>query len=170
METMTSRVSNETIKKGTDIQSANTIKSLMDVQEDHFSVRILPRYDLQKERFLPAKLKKIYPIDPFTARVWVAIGSNIRRLYDESLPLIPLDECAFATQMLRAEGNDGASYLYSDTTKSEVDFYFQGCGFELKSGGHPTPKQKEILRRCSQSFSVTRKTLPLMAYLVGEGR
>jgi len=168
--TMTSRVSYETLKKGTDIQSANTVKALMDLQEDHFSVRILPRYDLQREKFPPAKLKKIYPIDPFTARIWSAIGSQVRRLYDETVPSVPLDECAFATQMLRSEGNDAASYLYSETSKSEIDFYFQGCGFELKSGGKPTLKQKEILRQCPQSFVLTQKTLPLMSYLVGEGR
>ncbi len=170
VETMTSRVSYESLKKGTDIQSANTVKALMDVQEDHFSVRLLPRYDLQKGRFLPAKLKKIYPIDPFTARIWSAIGSQTRRLYDESVPDVSLDECAFAAQMLRSEGNDVASYLYSETTKSEVDFFFQGCGFELKSGGKPSPKQKEILRECPQSFVLTKQTLPVMAYLVGEGR
>lgn len=170
IETMTSRVSYETLKKGTDIQSANTVKTLMDLQEDHFSIGVFSRYDLQKERFLPAKLKKIYPIDPFTARVWSAIGSQIRRLYDETVPSAPLDECAFATQMLRSEGNDVASYLYSETSKSEIDFYFQGCGFELKSGGNPTPKQKEMLRQCPQSFVLTRRALPLMAYLVGEGR
>ena len=73
--------------------------------------------------------------------------------------------------MLRSEENHvAASYLYSEASKSEVDFYFQDCGFELKSGGKPTPKQKEILKQCPQSFVVTKKTLPLMAYLVGEGR
>jgi len=170
IETITSRVSYETIKKGTDIQSANTVKTLMDLQEDHFSIRVVPRYDLQKESFLPAKLKKIYPIDPFIARVWAAIGANVRRLYDESVPVISLDECAFASQMLRREENGTAAYLYSDTTKSEVDFFFEGCGFELKSNGTPTPKQKELLLRCPQSFVLTRENLPLMAYLVGEGR
>src|SRR3989338_7796889 len=35
-ETMNSRVSYEALKKGTDIQSANTVKTLLDLQEDHF--------------------------------------------------------------------------------------------------------------------------------------
>ncbi len=169
-ETLNSRVSYESLKRGTDIQSANTIKTLLDLQEDHFALHALPRFDIQKEKFLPSKLKKIYPIDPFITRIWAAIGWNIRRLYEESLPQLKLDECAFLTQMLRQEGSMPMSYLYSDRHKSEIDFYFENCGFELKSNGNPTKNQKHLLRECPQSFVVKKTQLPLMAYLLGEGR
>lgn len=170
IDTMTSRVGFETLKKGTDIQSANTIKSLLETQEDHFSIRVLPRYDLQKGVHLPSKLKKIYPLDPFIARIWAAIGWNVRRVFKEGLPVLSLDECAFQTQMLRSEEPSEASYLYSEATQSEIDFYFRSCGFELKSNGQPTKKQKEMLRACPQAFVVRKEKLPLMAYLIGEGR
>ena len=169
-ETLNSRVSLETIKKGTDVQSANTIRALLDMQEDHFSIRVLPRYDLQKGKFLPSKLKKIYPLDPFIARIWAAVGWNVRRLFEESLPALPLDECAFLSQTFRRARTNEVSYLYSDAAKAEVDFYFDDCGFELKSNGNPTKKQAEILRQCPQSFVVRTANLPLMAYLIGEGR
>lgn len=169
-ETLNSRVSYEALKKGTDIQSANTIKTLLDLQEDHFSLHALTRFDWQRKKPLPSKLKKIYPLDPFLARVWSAIGWNIRRLYAESLPPLHLDECAFLTQMLRTEGFFPVSYLYSDQSKSEVDFYFEGCGFELKSNGNPTRNQKAILDHCPQFFVVKKNHIPLMAYLVGEKR
>ncbi len=169
-ETLNSRVSFETLKKGTDIQSANTVKTLLEIQEDHFSIRVLPRFDLQKLKFLPAKLKKIYPLDPFTARVWAAIGWRIRRLHQMSIPELPLDECAFLTQTYRWQESLDVSYLYSNTTKAEVDFFFDDCGFELKSNGHPTPKQQEILNQCPQAFVVRKEKLPLVAYLIGEGR
>ena len=169
-ETLNSRVSYESLKRGTDIQSANTIKTLLDLQEDHFALHALPRFDIQKEKYLPSKLKKIYPIDPFIARIWAAIGWNIRRLYEEFLPQLKLDECAFLTQMFRQEGSMSASYLYSDRRKSEIDFYFENCAFELKSNGNPTENQKHLLRECPQSFVVKKTKLPLMAYLLGEGR
>ena len=169
-ETMNSRVSYETIKKGTDIQSANTIRSLLEMQEDHFAIRSLPRMDLQRKKFLPAKLKKVYPIDPFIARIWAAIGSSVRRLYEESVPGLSMDECAFLTQTHRWGDPKEVSYLYQDTSKSEVDFYFDECGFELKSNGNPTSKQMEILRQCPQAFVVKKGQLPLVAYMIGEGR
>lgn len=169
-ETSNSRVSYEALKKGTDIQSANTIKTLLDLQEDHFSLHVVSRLDPQRDKPLPSKLKKIYPVDPFIARIWAAIGWNIRRLYRESLPPLFLDECAFLSQLLRSEGSFPISYLYSDQSKSEVDFYFEGCGFALKSNGNPTHHQKALLKTCSQSFVIRKNTLPLMAYLLGEGR
>ena len=169
-DTLNSRVSYESIKKGTDIQSANTIKTLLEIQEDHFSLAMLPRFDPEKQKFLPAKLKKIYPIDPYIARVWSAIGWNVRRLYSESLPSLQLKECAFFLQTFRRREISPVSYLYNDTSKSEIDFYFQNCGFELKSNGNPTPKQREMLKKCPQAFVVKKKHLPLMAYLVGEKR
>lgn len=169
-ETMNSRVSFESIKKGTDIQSANTIRSLLEIQEDHFSIRVIPRFDPQKKKFVPIKQKKIYPIDPFIARVWASIGWNIRRLFDESVPSLNIDECAFLTQMNRWVDNPEASYLYRDKSKSEVDFYFNECAFELKSNGAPTNKQREILNETPQSFVVRRKNIPLVSYLIGEGR
>ena len=72
--------------------------------------------------------------------------------------------------MLRTENQLPISYLYSDRTKSEIDFYFEDCGFELKSNGNPTKNQKELLKTCPQSFVIKQGKLPLMAYLVGEGR
>ncbi|MBI1909193.1 MAG: ATP-binding protein [Deltaproteobacteria bacterium] len=169
-ETLNSRVGYESLKKGTDIQSANTIKTLLNIQEDHFSIRVLPRYDLQRGKFLPSKLKKIYPLDPFMARVFAAIGWNLRRLYDESLPPLRLDECAFLTQMTRWIDPPEVSYLYSEKSQSEVDFYFEECGFELKSAGDPTAKQREILKLCPHAFVLTKEKIPLMAYLIGEER
>lgn len=169
-ETLNSRVSYEALKKGTDIQSANTIKTLLDLQEDHFAIHAITRFDPQKEKPLPSKLKKIYPLDPFIARIWTALGWNIRRLYTESTPSLQLDECAFLTQMLRMEPSSGISYLYSEQTKSEVDFFFEGCGFELKSNGNPTKNQRTILNQCLQSFVIREKNLPIIAYLVGEKR
>jgi hypothetical protein len=115
-------------------------------------------------------MKKIYPIDPFIARVWAALGGNIRRLYDETVPMLPLDECAFLTQTNRLMEPMEVGYLYSDAAKSEIDFCFENCAFELKSNGSPTPKQKEMLKGSPHAFSVKREKLPLMAYLIGEGR
>lgn len=169
-ETLNSRVSFETIKKGTDIQSANTIRTLLEIQEDHFSIRVIPRFDLQKKAFTPAKQKKIYPIDPFIARIWASIGWNIRRLFEESSPSLKLDECAFLTQTHRWLNSPEAAYLYRDSSKSEVDFYFDECAFELKSNGNPTKKQFEILHEAPHYFIAQKKSLPLLAYLVGEGR
>lgn len=169
-DTLNSRVSFESLKKGTDILSANTVKSMVEMQEDHFALSALPRFDLQTGKFLPSKLKKIYPLDPFVAHVWSLIGWNIKRLLMESLPELSLDECAFYTQTYRTENPLQAGYLYSDAGKSEIDFYIDGCAFELKSNGDPTKKQKEMLKACPQAFVLKKDTLPLMAYLVGEGR
>ncbi|MFH1830388.1 MAG: ATP-binding protein [Pseudomonadota bacterium] len=169
-ETLNSRVSFESIKKGSDIQSANTIRNLLEIQEDHFSIRVLPRFDLQRKRFAPAKQKKIYPIDPFIARVWASIGYDIRRLFEENVPSLSLDECAFLAQMSRWSENIEAAYLYADKSKSEIDFYYDECAFELKSNGSPTKKQYEILNSAPQSFVVQKDVLPLVAYLIGEGR
>ncbi len=169
-ETLNSRVSYESLKQGTDIQSANTVKTLLDMQEDHFSLSVLPRFDLQKRKFLPSKLKKVYPLDPFIAQVWAAIGWNIRRLYSESIPPLALDECAFRTQLYRWQENPEVSYLYSETSQAEIDFYFEDCAFELKSKGNPTPKQWAILNNCPQAFVLKKEKIPLMAYLLGEGR
>lgn len=169
-ETLNCRVSFEALKQGTDIQSANTIKTLLDIQEDHFSIHVIPKFDLHKKKFLPSKLKKIYPIDPFIARIWAAIGWQVRRLYSQSQPPLHLDECSFATQTFRRIDSKPLSYLYSETTKSEIDFYFDNCAFELKSNGSPTPNQQKILKEAPQSFVVRKEKLPLIAYLVGEGR
>ncbi len=169
-ETMNSRVSFEAIKKGTDVQSSNTIRSLLEIQEDHFSIRTLPKFDLQKEKFVPIKQKKIYPVDPFIARVWASIGWNVRRLFEDSVPVLNLDECAFLSQTFRYCDAPEVSYLYSDRSKSEIDFYFNDCAFELKSNGNPTKKQVEMLSAAPQAFVVRRDKLPLVAYLIGEGR
>lgn len=169
-ETLNSRVSFEAIKKGTDIQSANTIRNLLEIQEDHFSIRVLPKFDLQREKFVPIKQKKIYPIDPFIARVWAAIGWNVRRLFEDSVPQLNLDECAFLAQTFRQYDAQEVSYLYNDHSKSEVDFYFNDCAFELKSNGKPTKKQFELLSEAKQAFVVQREKLPLVAYMIGEGR
>ncbi|MBI4223950.1 MAG: ATP-binding protein, partial [Deltaproteobacteria bacterium] len=169
-ETINSRVGYESLKAGTDIQSANTVKSLLEIQEDRFSIRVVPRFDIQKEKFLASKLKKIYPLDPFVCRVFGAIGRNILRLYDETAPSSPVDECAFLAQTYRWENTQEVGYLYSEATKSEIDFYFEGCGFELKTSGDLTKKQRELLQQCGQSFVIRRRQLPLMAYLLGEGR
>ena len=169
-ETLNSRVSFETIKKGTDIQSANTVRNLLEIQEDHFSIRVIPRFDLQKGRFTPSKQKKIYPIDPFIARVWSSIGWNVKRLISESVPSLHLDECVFLTQTYRWMDGPEVAYLYNAKSKSEVDFYFDDCAFELKSNGNPTKKQFELLQMSPAYFIVKRNKLPLMAYLLGEGR
>ncbi|MBF0106627.1 MAG: ATP-binding protein [Deltaproteobacteria bacterium] len=169
-ETLNSRVSFETLKKGTDILSPNTVKTLIEMQEDHFALKLLPRYDPQRERFLPIKLKKIYPIDPFIARVWASIGWNIRRLISKNVPFLHLDECAFLVQAYRWQNTPNVSYLYSDTQRAEVDFYFDETAFELKSGGVPTKGQRALLKHCPKSFFLNKQTLPIMAYLVGEGR
>ena len=118
-------MSYESLKKGTDILSANTVKTLLDMQEDHFALRVLPRFDLQKGKFLPSKLKKIYPIAPYIARVWSSIGWDVRRLYEQSLPELALDECGFLTQTYRWQEGPEVSYLYNQNTKAEVDFYFE---------------------------------------------
>lgn len=169
-DTLNSRVSFEALRKGTDIQSLNTVKNLIEMQEDHFALKTLPRFDIQNQKYLPSKLKKIYPLDPFIAKAWAAIGWNVRRLFEHSIPTLPMEECAFLTQTYRWEEKLEVSYLYGDRSKSEIDFYFDECGFELKSKGKPTPKQKELLKQCPQSFVIQKNKLPLMAYLVGEGR
>ncbi len=169
-ETLNSRVSYEALKKGTDIQSSNTVKALLDLQEDHFALQSVTRFDPQRNKPLPTKMKKIYPTDIFFARVWAAIGWNVRRLYAESIPTLHLDECAFLCQMQRTSNTSPVNFVYSDQTKAEVDFYFEQCGFELKSGGNPTKNQKTLLANCPQSFVIKKAALPLMAYLVGEGR
>lgn len=168
--TMNSRVSFEALKKGTDILSPLTIRSLVEMQEDHFALHTVPRYNIAEQKFLPVKLKKIYPSDPFIARVFAALGEDVRRLFSENTPTLPLDECAFSSQFYRWANGPELGYAYSDRTKAEVDFYFEGCGFELKTNGVPTGPQKALLQQCSQAFALNKQTLPIMAYLVGEGR
>ncbi|MBI4925945.1 MAG: ATP-binding protein, partial [Bdellovibrio sp.] len=169
-DTLNTRVSYDALKKGTDILSPNTVKTLLEIQEDHFSIKLLPRFDSYQKVFMPTKLKKIYPIDPFIAQVWNAIGKNIKRLFSANLPPLALDECAFHAQFYRKFDPVDVSYLYSETTQSEIDFYFKDYGFELKSGGNPTSKQKQLLKQCPHYFIVKKQELPLMAYLVGEKR
>ncbi|MEZ4754981.1 MAG: hypothetical protein R3A13_11880 [Bdellovibrionota bacterium] len=82
--------------------------------------------------------------------------------------MLQLDETAFFTQTYRYENPLDVGYLYSSKTKAEVDFYFQNCGFELKSKGSPTSSQKKLLTECEQSFVLKSNDLPIMAYLVGE--
>ena len=169
-ETLNSRVSYDALRKGTDILSPNTVKTLLEIQEDHFSIKMLPRFNPSQKAYMPTKLKKIYPLDPFIAQVWNGIGKNIRRLFETHLTSLPLDECAFHAQFYRKFDPMDAGYLYSDATQSEVDFYFKDCAFELKSNGNPTPKQKQLLNTSPQSFVVRKGQLPIMAYLVGEKR
>ncbi len=170
IKTINSRVSYEALKKETDIQSANTVRALVEIQEDHFSVRVLSKYDLAKKAFLPAKLKKLYPIDPFIALVYFAIGNSITRLYEDSVFLNSLDECTFYSQTLKYQQQNSVGYLYNEKSKTEIDFYFNNCGFELKSQGRPSLKQKELLRMCPHSFVVKKEHLPLISYLIGESR
>ncbi|OGQ21348.1 MAG: hypothetical protein A3I05_01945 [Deltaproteobacteria bacterium RIFCSPLOWO2_02_FULL_44_10] len=170
METMNSRVDYEVLRKGTDIQSANTVKTLMDMQEDHFSLRVLPKMDIHRKTFVPSKQKKMYPLDPFVARVFSSLGFQIRRTFEESLPSFNLDECAFVAQTLRYADDMETSYLYSQTSKAEIDVYVDECAFELKSHGRPSQKQMELLKACPQYFIVQKDKLPLTAYLVAEKR
>ncbi|MCB0319189.1 MAG: ATP-binding protein [Bdellovibrionales bacterium] len=167
-ETLNSRVSYEALSKGTDIASPNTVKSLIEIQEDSFSLRICPKLDLHDKLSAPAKLKKVYPIDPFIALVWGLISDKILRNHQKNLPDLKLDEAAFFTQTYRYENQLDVSYLYSSKTKAEVDFYFKGCGFELKSKGKPTAAQNKLLAECNQQFVVKQEKLPIVAYLVGE--
>ncbi len=170
IRSLNSRVSYESLRSDTDIQSPNTVKKLIELQEDHFSVRSITRYDWHKERFLPTKLKKIYPLDPFIARIWNMIGKNIRRRFYEQEEQLALDECAFLTQTFRTEQSTDVGYLYSESTQSEIDFYFEGVAIELKSQGHPTPKQRKIMKECRSALTVSSAKLPIIAYLVGESR
>ena len=167
-ETLSSRVGFETLAKGTDIASPNTVKSLIEMQEDCFSLRVCSRFDLHKKNFAPAKLKKIYPIDPFVASIWALIANKVLRNHLNNMPKLQLDETAFFTQTYRYENHLDIGYLYSSKTKAEVDFYFQNCGFELKSKGNPTSSQKKLLAECDHSFVLKSDCLPIMAYLVGE--
>ncbi len=169
-DTLNSRVSMESLKKGTDILSPNTVKTLIDMQEDHFSIHILKRFDIDLDRHLPAKQKKIYPIDPGIARVWGSIGNSITRLCDRTTPPLPLNECAFFTQLLRHDPEIKLGYIYSEKTQSEIDFYFQGCAFELKSRGKPTPNQVKLLKEAPSAFVLNEDQIPIMAYLIGEAR
>lgn len=171
IETLNSRVSYESLKKNTDILSSNTLRSLLEIQEDHFSIRVIPRFDPQKEKFLPTKLKKIYALDPYIAKVFIAIGNNIRRNYLEQIDLSHnLQESAFSTQFFRYEEVHRPAYLYSDASKAEVDFYFDGVAFELKSNNSPSKSQMQLLKSCKHALLVSRQNLPLVAYLVGEKR
>lgn len=169
-ETLNSRVSFEALTKGTDILSPNTVKKLIEIQEDHLSLKTLVRFALDQQKFLAGKQKKIFPIDPFVARVWSTIGWPIRRNVSEQLPALALDECAFASQMQRSEEGPEPSYLYSERRQAEVDFYFEGCAFELKSNGSPSKNQWALLKTAPHWFVVRRQHLPLMAYLVGGNR
>lgn len=169
-DSMNSRVSMESLKRGTDILSANTVKTLIDMQEDHFAIHSLHRYDLQKKRHLPAKQRKIYPIDPGIARVWASIGNSLTRLINKNIPALSLDECAFYTQMLRHHPEIEIGYLYSEKSQTEIDFFFKGCAFELKSQGKPTSNQFKLLKEAPQAFFLNRSQVPLMAYLIGEKR
>lgn len=166
--TMNSRISYQALTKGTDISSPNTVRSLLELQEDHFAIRVCPRYDLNTRSFLPAKQKKIYPIDPFIANVWSLIGDNIRRLRMQHLCRQSLDECGFFAQTLRLESAPEIGYLYAPKTKGEIDFYFDGYCFELKSKGKPSRAQQAMLRSSPESFLLTDRTIPIMAFLIGE--
>ncbi|MBW2736369.1 MAG: ATP-binding protein [Deltaproteobacteria bacterium] len=166
--TMNSRVSYQALAKGTDIGSPNTVRSLLERQEDHFAIRVCSRFDLNTRAFMPAKQKKIYPIDPFIANVWSLFGDNIRRLRMQHLPHPALDECAFFAQTLRLENAPETGYLYAPKTKGEIDFVFDGYCFELKSKGKPSKAQRAMLQSTPQSFLLTEQTLPVMAFLIGE--
>ena len=169
-ETMNSRVSFEALKKDTDILSANTVRTLLELQEDHFALRVVPRFDPQRKRFLPAKLKKVFPLDPFIARTLACIGANVRRKYAESCPPLALDECAFQTQTLRLADQEELTYLYSDHTKSEVDFCLGDFAFELKTRGRPTEKQRALLQTARRPFVLQERAVPIVACLLGESR
>lgn len=172
-KSINSRTSFDALRKSTDIQSANTIKSLLEMQEDHFALRLLTRYSVEQNRFLPAKQKKIYPLDPFIAQVFYLIGEHTLRKFSEKITpqiLDRLNETGFLAQMNRYERMPSVGYLYHDKTKSEIDFFFDETGFELKSRGSPTSKQREILKKCTNAFVMRSQYLPIMAYLIGEGR
>ena len=166
--TMNSRVSYQALAKGTDISSPNTVRSLLELQEDHFSIRVCPRYDLTTRSFLPAKQKKLYPIDSFIANVWRLIGENMKRLRVESPNTLDLDECAFFAQMLRLQNTPNIGYVYTPKTKGEIDFFFDGYCFELKSNGSPSKVQKAILNTWPRSFVLKQDKVPVMAFLIGE--
>jgi len=170
VETMNSRVTFEALKKNTDIQSANTVRTLIEMLEDHFALNILPRMDPQTHKFLPAKMKKVYPLDPFIAQVFRALGDNKRRMIDSNVSSTGTDECAFNAQTYRYEKDLNVAFLYSDRTHCEIDFWIDSTAFELKSEGKPTKGQQELLKSCEHHFLVNREKIPIVAYLLGEGR
>lgn len=165
-----SRTSFDALKKGSDILSSNTVKSLLEMQEDHFSIRTLTRFNVSTGSFTPAKLKKFYPLNTFIAQVYRAIGNRCTRDYQNNLNSDNLDECAFYSQTLKYENHVDAGFLYHDKSKTEIDFFHNDCAFELKSNGAPSKKQWEMLNRCPHAFVVNQKHLPLMSYLIGESR
>lgn len=170
-KTQGSRVSYETLRKGTDIQSANTVRKLIEMQEDHLSLKHVARFDPDTGKSLAAKLRKIYPLDPFVAHIYGLIATNTRRLMFEHAAAQEVnDEGAFLAQTYRHEQERSVGFLYSDRSHAEVDFFLDGMGFELKSRGQPTKAQFDLLKRVRSPFVVTRETLPVVAYLMGEDR
>ena len=170
VKSLNSRTSFEALAKGTDIASPNTVRSLLELQEDHFALRLLTRYDAAEKRFKPSKQKKVFALDPFLVRVIAAAGRNVKRGYFENDGELALDECAFFSQFLRFEEELPLGYLYAEKSKSEVDFAVPDAAFELKSRGAPTPNQYKILNLVPHAFVLRKETLPLMAYLVGQDR
>lgn len=171
IETQGSRVSYETLRKGTDIQSANTVRKLIEMQEDHFSLKHVTRLDPDTGKSLAAKLRKIYPLDPFVAHVYRLIATKTRRLMFECASAVESNpEGAYLAQTYEHDPERTVGFLYSDRSHGEVDFFFDGMGIELKSRGSPTKAQSELLRKVRAPFVVTTKTLPAVAYLTGEER
>jgi predicted AAA+ superfamily ATPase len=164
-------VSYETLRKGTDVQSANTVRKLIEMQEDHFSLKHVTRIDPDTGKSLAAKLRKIYPLDPFVAHVYRLIATKTRRLMFESAAAAEISaEAAFLAQTYEHDPERSVGFLYSDRSHGEVEFFFDGMGFELKSRGSPTKAQSELLRKVRAPFVVTARTLPTVAYLTGSQR
>ncbi len=165
---LNSRTSFERLRKNTDIGSVNTVHQLLNIQEDRWALQWVRRFDAQTQHWMNAKQKKLYPLDPFIARVWQSISLGLRMNIEAGLKPLPLDETGFQAQCFRYETERELAFLYSEKTQSEVDFYFSKIAFELKSNGSPTAKQKQLLGLAPQAFAVRRESLPWIAYYLGE--
>ena len=134
-DVLTSRISWNSLKKGTDISHTNTVADYVDILESSFILTTLYGYDANTKKPRYESEKKIYFRDPFifhSLRAWVRqlppFEASIR--YTESDKVPKLVESVLADHLLRLSFNLNPSnlfepsrnLLYWSTKKHEVDF------------------------------------------------
>ncbi len=173
----------ESLKKNTDIASHSTVKSIIEDQEKNFALSILRNIDPGKKIFLNSKQKKIYPIDPFIAHVFYAIGKGVSdhffafikdQLQDKSY-YSKIAELAIVSQLHQGIFLGNLGYIYSSQTGTEIDCAVltpeAAIGVEVKTGeALLTPKQIELSRHLDAFYPVGEShkliDLSLFAWLV----
>ncbi|AAY81079.1 ATP-binding protein [Sulfolobus acidocaldarius] len=128
IDSLGSRISENTIAKKTSIGSHNTVKSYLELGENLFTFRVFRK--IENGHFNNKSFKKVYFIDPFIYRVMKMYTRGIGDISREELPRVV--EGIVGEHLAREYGRE-VGYTFTKSGK-EVDFVVRNVGVEVKYG------------------------------------